>query len=81
MLSHAIYSTLKTNLNHQSYGDDSLMYNFFCRYSYQIPPGETNHSCGSADIWSSVVNNSDIFCSPGSYCPSTTRRVSCSSGY
>ncbi|KAK7392479.1 hypothetical protein VNO78_20918 [Psophocarpus tetragonolobus] len=50
-------------------------------YSYQIPQGETNHTCGSADIWSGVVNNSDIFCSPGSYCPTTTRKVSCDSGY
>lgn len=51
------------------------------RYSYQIPQGEPNHTCGSADIWSGVVNNSDIFCSPGSYCPTTTRKVSCDSGY
>ncbi|KAI4300297.1 hypothetical protein L6164_033689 [Bauhinia variegata] len=50
-------------------------------YSYQIPPGETNHSCGSADIWTGVNNNSDIFCSPGSYCPSPIRKVSCSSGH
>nr|XP_012570327.1 putative white-brown complex homolog protein 30 isoform X2 [Cicer arietinum] len=48
---------------------------------YQIPQGEMDHTCGSADIWSGVVNNSDIFCSPGSYCPTTTRRVSCDSGY
>nr|KYP66999.1 Putative white-brown complex isogeny protein 30 [Cajanus cajan] len=44
-------------------------------YSYQIPQGETNHTCGSADIWSGVVNNSDIFCSPGSYCPTTTHII------
>ncbi|KAK7279333.1 hypothetical protein RJT34_24382 [Clitoria ternatea] len=50
-------------------------------YSYQIPQGETDHICGSADIWTGVVNNSDIFCSPGSYCPTTTRKVSCDSGY
>ncbi|KAL2323214.1 hypothetical protein Fmac_027593 [Flemingia macrophylla] len=50
-------------------------------YSYRIPQGEKNHTCGSADIWSGVVNNSDIFCSPGSYCPTTTRKVSCDSGY
>ncbi|KAK7345545.1 hypothetical protein VNO77_16150 [Canavalia gladiata] len=50
-------------------------------YSYQIPQGDTNHTCGSADIWSGVLNNSDIFCSPGSYCPTTTRKVSCDSGY
>ncbi|CAI8602458.1 unnamed protein product [Vicia faba] len=50
-------------------------------YSYQIPQGETKHTCGSADIWTGVVNNSDIFCSPGSYCPTTTRKVSCDRGY
>ncbi|XP_027363099.1 putative white-brown complex homolog protein 30 [Abrus precatorius] len=50
-------------------------------YSYQIPQGDTNHTCGSADVWTGVVNNSDIFCSPGSYCPTTTRKVSCDSGY
>ncbi|KAI4349131.1 hypothetical protein L6164_009766 [Bauhinia variegata] len=50
-------------------------------YSYQIPPGETDHSCGSADRWTGVNNNSDIFCSPGSYCPTTISKVSCSSGH
>ncbi|XP_058769011.1 putative white-brown complex homolog protein 30 [Vicia villosa] len=50
-------------------------------YSYQIPQGEPGHTCGSADIWTGVVNNSDIFCSPGSYCPTTTRKVSCDRGY
>ncbi|KAK2418196.1 putative white-brown complex protein [Trifolium repens] len=50
-------------------------------YSYQIPAGETDHTCGSADVWSGVVNNSDIFCSPGSYCPSPIRKVSCDKGY
>ncbi|GAU20307.1 hypothetical protein TSUD_337880 [Trifolium subterraneum] len=47
-------------------------------YSYQIPTGETDHTCGSADVWSGVVNNSDIFCSPGSYCPSPTHKVAMS---
>ncbi|XP_028775186.1 putative white-brown complex homolog protein 30 [Neltuma alba] len=50
-------------------------------YHYQIPSGATNHSCGSADIWTNVVNNSDIFCSPGSYCPTTTSKLSCSKGH
>ncbi|WJX11711.1 ABC transporter G member 28 [Trifolium repens] len=50
-------------------------------YSYQIPQGEPKHTCGGADIWSGVVNSSDIFCSPGSYCPTTTRKVSCDRGY
>ncbi|XP_019444322.1 PREDICTED: putative white-brown complex homolog protein 30 [Lupinus angustifolius] len=50
-------------------------------YNYQIPPGETNHTCGSADVWSGIMNSSDIFCSPGSYCPTAIRKVPCSSGY
>ncbi|XP_057745740.1 putative white-brown complex homolog protein 30 [Arachis stenosperma] len=50
-------------------------------YSYQIPAGDPNHACGSADVWSGVVNNSDIFCDPGSYCPTTTRKVACDRGY
>ncbi|XP_020538221.1 putative white-brown complex homolog protein 30 isoform X2 [Jatropha curcas] len=49
-------------------------------YSYQIPPGQPNHTCGSADIWSHI-GNSDIFCPPGSYCPTTTLKVSCSTGH
>jgi hypothetical protein len=52
-----------------------------CRYSYQIPAGETDHTCGSADVWSGFVNNSDSFCSPGLYCPSPIRKVSCDKGY
>ncbi|KAG7027257.1 putative white-brown complex-like protein 30, partial [Cucurbita argyrosperma subsp. argyrosperma] len=50
-------------------------------YSYQIPPGQLNHSCGGADLWADVASSSEIFCSPGSYCPTTTSRVSCSSGH
>ncbi|KAJ7972375.1 ABC transporter G family-like protein [Quillaja saponaria] len=50
-------------------------------YGYQIPPGDTNHTCGGADIWADVVSSSEIFCSPGSYCPTTTQRVPCSSGH
>lgn len=66
-----------------SIGITTLMYGNLniCRYSYQIPAGDSNHTCGSADIWSGVVNNSNIFCSPGSYCPSPTRKVSCDEGY
>ncbi|CAK9320086.1 unnamed protein product [Citrullus colocynthis] len=50
-------------------------------YSYQIPPGQPNHTCGGADLWADVGSSSEIFCSPGSYCPTTTSRVSCSSGH
>ncbi|XP_022143776.1 putative white-brown complex homolog protein 30 isoform X2 [Momordica charantia] len=50
-------------------------------YSYQMPPGKPNHTCGGADLWADVGSSSEIFCSPGSYCPTTTSRVSCSSGH
>uniref|UniRef100_A0A2N9EJZ0 ABC transporter domain-containing protein n=1 Tax=Fagus sylvatica TaxID=28930 RepID=A0A2N9EJZ0_FAGSY len=46
-------------------------------YSYQIPPGKSNHTCGGADIWADVEGSSEIFCSPGSYCPTTTQKVPC----
>ncbi|KAG6604411.1 putative white-brown complex-like protein 30, partial [Cucurbita argyrosperma subsp. sororia] len=49
-------------------------------YSYQIPPGQPNHTCGGADLWADVRSSSEIFCSPGSYCPTTTSTVTCSSG-
>ncbi|KAF2312128.1 hypothetical protein GH714_028158 [Hevea brasiliensis] len=50
-------------------------------YGYQIPPGQPNHGCGSADTWSDVGSASEIFCPPGSYCPSTTVKIPCSSGH
>ncbi|XP_015574815.1 putative white-brown complex homolog protein 30 [Ricinus communis] len=50
-------------------------------YSYQIPPGQPNHTCGAADIWSDVGSASEIFCPPGAYCPTTTLKVPCSSGH
>ncbi|XP_038720731.1 putative white-brown complex homolog protein 30 isoform X2 [Tripterygium wilfordii] len=48
---------------------------------YQIPSGQPNHTCGSADIWADADSSGDIFCSPGSYCPTTTNKVPCSSGH
>ncbi|PKU77627.1 Putative white-brown complex like protein 30 [Dendrobium catenatum] len=50
-------------------------------YNYQLPPGQTNHSCGGADRWADAGSNSEIFCPAGFFCPSTVRRVFCSSGY
>ncbi|XP_022742778.1 putative white-brown complex homolog protein 30 isoform X2 [Durio zibethinus] len=50
-------------------------------YNYQIPPGQPNHSCGGADSWADVASSSEIFCSPGSYCPSTITKVTCSTGH
>lgn len=54
---------------------------YFCRYLYQLPPMQPNHTCGGANVWADVSSSSDIFCSAGSYCPTTTKRISCSSGY
>lgn len=45
-----------------------------------MPPGKPNHTCGGADIWADVQGSSEIFCSPGSYCPTTTQKVPCRSG-
>ncbi|GMI84747.1 non-intrinsic ABC protein 12 [Hibiscus trionum] len=50
-------------------------------YNYQIPPGKSNHSCGTADIWADFGSSREIFCSPGSYCPTTLNKVSCSEGH
>ncbi|XP_052173801.1 putative white-brown complex homolog protein 30 isoform X2 [Diospyros lotus] len=50
-------------------------------YHYQLPPGKVNHTCGGADIWADVTSSSEIFCSAGSYCPTTTEEVPCSSGH
>jgi len=58
-----------------------IHYVWFCRYSYQLPPGQPNHTCGGANIWADVGSSSEIFCSAGSYCPTTVQKNSCSSGY
>ncbi|CBI16347.3 unnamed protein product, partial [Vitis vinifera] len=50
-------------------------------YNYQLPPGQQNRSCGGADIWADIGSSSEIFCSAGSYCPSTIKKIPCSSGY
>ncbi|CAI0471435.1 unnamed protein product, partial [Linum tenue] len=50
-------------------------------YGYQIPPGKNNHTCGSADSWVPVGEGGELFCSPGSYCPTTTITIPCSSGH
>lgn len=50
-------------------------------YNYQLPAGEPNHTCGSADMWADVVTSGEIFCPAGYYCPSTVQKISCSSGY
>ncbi|CAH9075261.1 unnamed protein product [Cuscuta europaea] len=50
-------------------------------YSYQLPTGETNHTCGGADVWVNFVSSADLFCSAGFYCPSTTKKNPCSRGH
>nr|GME08543.1 ABC transporter G family member 24-like [Ipomoea batatas] len=50
-------------------------------YSYQLPPGHPNHTCGGANIWADVRRSSEVFCSAGSYCPSNTEKIPCGSGY
>nr|XP_016450412.1 PREDICTED: ABC transporter G family member 24-like [Nicotiana tabacum] len=49
-------------------------------YSYQLPPGQPNHTCGGANIWSDVRSSSELFCSAGSYCPTNTEKNPCTSG-
>ncbi|EPS66605.1 hypothetical protein M569_08170, partial [Genlisea aurea] len=50
-------------------------------YSYQLPPGNPNHTCGGADVWAGVASSDEIFCSAGSYCPTTTKKVQCGKGH
>ncbi|KAM7266840.1 hypothetical protein ACFE04_009006 [Oxalis oulophora] len=49
-------------------------------YDYRLPSGNTTHTCGGANIWSDVARSPELFCSAGSYCPTTTENNSCSSG-
>ncbi|EOY18706.1 White, putative isoform 1 [Theobroma cacao] len=50
-------------------------------YLYQLPPGKPNHTCGGANIWADVRSSGEVFCSAGSYCPTTTQEKPCSSGH
>ncbi|XP_058204605.1 ABC transporter G family member 28-like isoform X2 [Rhododendron vialii] len=50
-------------------------------YLYQLPPGQPNHTCGAANIWTDVARSSEVFCSAGSYCPTSIEKVSCSRGH
>ncbi|KAK4772009.1 hypothetical protein SAY86_013784 [Trapa natans] len=49
-------------------------------YTYQLPPGQTNHTCGGANMWADVGRSHDIFCPSGSYCPTTVQSHPCGSG-
>lgn len=52
-----------------------------CSYTYQLPPGRPNHTCGGANIWADVGRSREIFCSSGSFCPTMVEEVTCGSGY
>ncbi|GJN12121.1 hypothetical protein PR202_ga30373 [Eleusine coracana subsp. coracana] len=50
-------------------------------YKYQITPNSKN-GCGGADMWADIGSTEDVFCPAGYYyCPTTTKKVSCSSGH
>uniref|UniRef100_A0A7N0RHL0 ABC transporter domain-containing protein n=1 Tax=Kalanchoe fedtschenkoi TaxID=63787 RepID=A0A7N0RHL0_KALFE len=50
-------------------------------YRYQLPNGQPEHTCGGANIWADVGSSGELFCSAGSFCPTTTKKISCSSGH
>ncbi|CAI9097993.1 OLC1v1034531C1 [Oldenlandia corymbosa var. corymbosa] len=50
-------------------------------YRYQIPAGNPNHTCGGADMWAGVTSSEEMFCSAGSFCPTTTKQIRCSGGH
>ncbi|KAI4385479.1 hypothetical protein MLD38_003501 [Melastoma candidum] len=50
-------------------------------YLYQLPHGETNRTCGGADVWADIISSNEMFCSAGSYCPTTVQKISCSRGH
>ncbi|KAI4339252.1 hypothetical protein MLD38_024214 [Melastoma candidum] len=50
-------------------------------YTYQLPQGRPNHTCGGADIWADVGRSSEMFCSSGFHCPTTTEEYACNSGH
>ncbi|XP_039023413.1 ABC transporter G family member 24-like [Hibiscus syriacus] len=67
--SHCPQATLNTNTS-------------LCEpYNYQLPPGKPNHTCGGANIWADIGTSREVFCSAGSYCPSTVQEKPCSSGH
>ncbi|XP_052200261.1 ABC transporter G family member 24-like [Diospyros lotus] len=50
-------------------------------YSYKLPAGKPNHTCGGANIWADVGSSSEMFCSAGSYCPTSIQKIPCSNGH
>lgn len=49
-------------------------------YLYQLPLGQSNHTCGGAHIWADVGSSGVLFCSAGSYCPTSIQQSPCSKG-
>ncbi|KAL0662061.1 hypothetical protein Bca4012_098898 [Brassica carinata] len=43
-------------------------------YTYQLPTVRPNHTCGGANVWADIRSSGEVFCSAGSYCPTTTRK-------
>ncbi|XP_010535617.1 PREDICTED: ABC transporter G family member 28 [Tarenaya hassleriana] len=50
-------------------------------YHYQLPSGQPNHTCGGADIWADITSSGEVFCSAGSFCPSTIQTLPCTRGH
>ncbi|GJV31494.1 ABC transporter G family member 24 [Tanacetum coccineum] len=50
-------------------------------YTYQLPPAMPNHTCGGANIWADIKTSGELFCSKGSYCPTSTQELNCSKGH
>ncbi|KAH6838256.1 P-loop containing nucleoside triphosphate hydrolases superfamily protein [Perilla frutescens var. hirtella] len=49
-------------------------------YTYKLPAAMPNHTCGGANMWADARTNSEVFCSAGSYCPTSIEQLPCSSG-
>ncbi|KAG9152522.1 hypothetical protein Leryth_016440 [Lithospermum erythrorhizon] len=50
-------------------------------YGYQLPPGDSNHTCGGAHVWADYVSAPSMFCPAGFYCPTNTQKIRCNRGY
>ncbi|KAG9158630.1 hypothetical protein Leryth_019234 [Lithospermum erythrorhizon] len=49
-------------------------------YSYQLPPGQSTHSCGGANSWADFSDSQEVFCSAGSHCPTPVEQFPCTNG-
>ncbi|KAL5215711.1 hypothetical protein ABZP36_007112, partial [Zizania latifolia] len=48
-------------------------------YKYQITPNTTG--CGGADTWADFGSTEEMFCPAGYYCPTPTKKQSCTNGH